>query len=179
MLNKHLERQHARVKRVELQGVSPVSYTHLTIRVSLTCEPEEEVRVGIAILAGIGIAVDRVEIISCPTCGRCRGDLMRILKDVEERLEGFRYPVRVAVMGCEVNGPGEAREADVGVALGEKSGVIFSEGSPRGRVPSEDIVSRLVEEAVRIGKEKAEARNSLRSFREMGSSESIGNNTCL
>jgi len=104
---------------------------------------------------------------------------MRILKDVEERLEGFRYPVRVAVMGCEVNGPGEAREADVGVALGEKSGVIFSEGSPRGRVPSEDIVSRLVEEAVRIGKEKAEARNSLRSFREMGSSESIGNNTCL
>ena len=150
-----------------------------TIRVSLTCEPEEEVRVGIAILSGIGVKADGVEIISCPTCGRCRGDLMSILKDVEERLEGFRYPLKVAVMGCEVNGPGEAREADVGVALGEKSGLIFSEGSPVGRVSSEEIVSRLVEEAVRIGKQKAEARNPLKSFREMDSSESIGDNTCL
>lgn len=150
-----------------------------TIRVSLTCKPEEEVRVGIAILSGVGIAVDSVEIISCPTCGRCRGDLMTILKDVEERLEGFRYPIKVAVMGCEVNGPGEAREADVGVALGEKSGLIFSEGRPRGRVSSEDIVPRLVEEVVKVGKEKAKARNSLKSSRRMGSSESIGNNTCL
>ncbi len=150
-----------------------------TIRVSLTHEPEEEVQVGIAILSGIGIAVEGVEIISCPTCGRCRGDLMRILEDVEERLEGFKYPVKVAVMGCEVNGPGEAREADVGVALGEKSGLIFSEGRPVGRVASEDIVPRLVEEAVRIGKQKAEARDSLKFFGEMGSSESIRNNTCL
>ncbi|HXL04456.1 MAG TPA: flavodoxin-dependent (E)-4-hydroxy-3-methylbut-2-enyl-diphosphate synthase [Bacillota bacterium] len=129
-----------------------------TIRVSLTDEPEEEVRVGIAILSGIGVKTEGVEIISCPTCGRCHGDLMRLLKDVEEKFEGFKFPIKVAVMGCEVNGPGEAREADVGVALGEKSGLIFREGCPQGRVPWEDIVPRLVEEAVRIGKRK-EAKN--------------------
>jgi (E)-4-hydroxy-3-methylbut-2-enyl-diphosphate synthase len=150
-----------------------------TIRVSLTHEPEEEVRVGIAILSGIGLATEGAEIISCPTCGRCHGDLMSLLEDVEERLEGLKYPIKVAVMGCEVNGPGEAREADVGVALGEKSGLIFSEGCPQGRVSWEDIVPRLVEEAVRVGKLKAEAKNPLKSFREMGRSESICDNTCL
>lgn len=123
-----------------------------TIRVSLTHDPEEEVRVGIAILSGIGIPVDSVEIISCPTCGRCRGDLMRILKEVEERLEGLRSPIKIAVMGCEVNGPGEAREADVGVALGEESGLIFREGRPVGRASYGDIVERLVEEAATISK---------------------------
>jgi hypothetical protein len=74
---------------------------------------------------------------------------------------------------------GRGTEADVGVALGEKSGLIFSEGRPRGCVSSEDIVPRLVEEAIKIGKQKAKARDSLKSFRGMGSSESIGNNTCL
>ncbi len=125
-----------------------------TIRVSLTHEPEEEVRVGISILSSIGGPTDRIEIISCPTCGRCRGDLMKILDEVEERLQGLRFPIKVAVMGCEVNGPGEAREADVGVALGEEFGLIFAQGSPVGRVSSEDIVARLVEEAVRVGEQK-------------------------
>ena len=130
-----------------------------TIRVSLTHEPEEEVKVGIALLSAIGVQTDGVEIISCPTCGRCRGDLMKILEDVEERLKGFRFPIKVAVMGCEVNGPGEAREADVGVALGEKSGLIFREGRPIGRVSSLDIVPRLVEEAIRVGKQKTEEKS--------------------
>lgn len=150
-----------------------------TIRVSLTHEPEEEVKVGIALLSAIGVQTDGVEIISCPTCGRCRGDLMKILEDVEERLKGFRFPIKVAVMGCEVNGPGEAREADVGVALGEKSGLIFREGRPIGRVSSLDIVPRLVEEAIRVGKQKTEEKNPLKSFGELDSSESIRNNTCL
>lgn len=150
-----------------------------TIRVSLTHEPEEEVKVGIALLSAIGVQTDGVEIISCPTCGRCRGDLMEILEDVEERLKGFRFPIKVAVMGCEVNGPGEAREADVGVALGEKSGLIFREGRPIGRVSSLDIVPRLVEEAIRVGKQKTEEKNPLKSFGELDSSESIRNNTCL
>lgn len=150
-----------------------------TIRVSLTHEPEEEVKVGIALLSAIGVQTDGVEIISCPTCGRCRGDLMEILEDVEERLKGFRFPIKVAVMGCEVNGPGEAREADVGVALGEKSGLIFREGRPIGRVSSLDIVPRLVEEAIRVGKQKTEEKNPLKSFGELDSSERIRNNTCL
>ncbi len=150
-----------------------------TIRVSLTSEPEEEVRVGIEILKSVGIRVDSVEIISCPTCGRCRGDLMNILKDVEDRLAGLKYPVKVAVMGCEVNGPGEAREADVGVALGEKSGLIFAGGNPLGRVGAGEIVEKLVEEVIKIGKEKIRLEDCLKLSEEMGRSEGVCNNTCL
>ncbi|NLS44420.1 MAG: flavodoxin-dependent (E)-4-hydroxy-3-methylbut-2-enyl-diphosphate synthase [Firmicutes bacterium] len=129
-----------------------------TIRVSLTYEPEEEVKVGIAILSGVGITKDNIEIISCPTCGRCQGDLIKIYDDVKKKLEGFEFPIKIAVMGCEVNGPGEAKEADVGVALGDKSGLIFSKGRPLERVLLDDIVPRLVEEAKRVGEEKLKCK---------------------
>ena len=115
-----------------------------TVRVSLTAEPEEEIRVGRAILAACGIHRDRVEIISCPTCGRCRIELIRIAAQVEERLSHLRMPLKVAVMGCAVNGPGEAREADVGLAGGNQEGLLFRRGEIVKKVPMDQIVDALV-----------------------------------
>jgi len=121
-----------------------------TIRVSLTAEPEEEVRVARDILSSVGVRRSGVEVVSCPTCGRCHGDLLRMVREVEARVAAIDAPLRVAVMGCEVNGPGEAREADVGVALGEGAGLLFSHGKPVARVPHDEIVSRLVEEIFKL-----------------------------
>ncbi|MGE5587824.1 MAG: flavodoxin-dependent (E)-4-hydroxy-3-methylbut-2-enyl-diphosphate synthase [Clostridia bacterium] len=117
-----------------------------TIRVSLTADPEDEVRVARDILSSVGLRRFGVELVSCPTCGRCRGDLFSIVRRVEREVTGSDAPLKVAVMGCEVNGPGEAREADIGVALGEGAGLLFMDGKPVGRVPQEEIVPRLVEE---------------------------------
>ncbi|MFH1830603.1 MAG: flavodoxin-dependent (E)-4-hydroxy-3-methylbut-2-enyl-diphosphate synthase, partial [Pseudomonadota bacterium] len=100
-----------------------------TIRVSLTADPVKEVKAGFEILANLGLR-DRqfVEIISCPTCGRLQYDLEGLVDRIEKRLEGVRGPLKVAVMGCEVNGPGEAKEADVGVAGGRGKGAIIRGG---------------------------------------------------
>jgi len=115
-----------------------------TIRVSLTGSPVEEVRAGKEILQAMEIARYGPELISCPTCGRTQVDLIPIAEEVAERLKAFDAPVKVAVMGCPVNGPGEAREADAGIACGRDGGVLFSHGKVLGRVPQEEIVDALV-----------------------------------
>jgi len=115
-----------------------------TIRVSLTDHPIREVEVGRNILKALGLLKDGVEIISCPTCGRCRYDLIRVVKEVEGGLLHIREPIKVAVMGCVVNGPGEAREADYGVAGGETHGVLFKRGNVVGKIPASEIAPRLL-----------------------------------
>jgi len=117
-----------------------------TIRVSLTGNPGHEVRVGYEILKSLGLRRRGVELISCPTCGRTRIDLIRIAGEVEERLQGLDRPLKVAVMGCVVNGPGEAREADVGIAGGKGTGLIFRKGEIVRKVPEDRLVDELLKE---------------------------------
>lgn len=117
-----------------------------TLRVSLTADPVEEVRVGWEILAALDIRRRGPELVSCPTCGRCEVDLVPIAQEVERRLRSMTTPVKVAVMGCIVNGPGEARDADVGVASGKGVGLIFRRGEPVRKVPEAEIVDALMEE---------------------------------
>lgn len=117
-----------------------------TMRVSLTAPPEEEVRVGWEILAALDMRRRGPELVSCPTCGRCQVDLVPIAREVEERLRSVKTPVKVAVMGCVVNGPGEARDADVGVASGKGVGLVFRHGQPVRKVPEAEIVDALFEE---------------------------------
>jgi (E)-4-hydroxy-3-methylbut-2-enyl-diphosphate synthase len=116
-----------------------------TIRVSLTADPEEEVRAGIAILKASGLRKGGVRLISCPSCGRCGIDLIKTAEEVEARLAGYPRDITVAVMGCVVNGPGEAREADYGLAGGQGFGVLFKKGEVVGKVPSENLARALVE----------------------------------
>jgi (E)-4-hydroxy-3-methylbut-2-enyl-diphosphate synthase len=117
-----------------------------TLRVSLTGDPVEEVRVGFGILRALGLRQRGPDIISCPTCGRCEIDLIPIADEVERRLKDLRHPIRVAVMGCVVNGPGEAREADVGIAGGRGVGFLFREGKVLRKYPQEELIQALVEE---------------------------------
>lgn len=117
-----------------------------TIRVSLTAEPEEEVRVGFLILASLGIRRRGPNVITCPVCGRCEVDLFPIVAKIEKRLSSVAVPLDVAVMGCMVNGPGEAKEADIGVACGRGAGVIFKKGKLLRRVDEGSIVRVFVEE---------------------------------
>jgi (E)-4-hydroxy-3-methylbut-2-enyl-diphosphate synthase len=119
-----------------------------TLRVSLTDTPVEEVRVAREILSSVGLRRDGVEIISCPTCGRCGVDLQRTARAVRRGLEGVKAPLTVAVMGCPVNGPGEAKAADVGLAGGKGKAVIFSRGKILKSVPESRMVDEL-SEAVR------------------------------
>ena len=121
-----------------------------TLRVSLTAPPEEEVRVGWEILAALDVRRRGPELISCPTCGRCEVDLVPIAREVEARLALLDAPVKVAVMGCAVNGPGEAREADVGVAAGKGVGLVFRHGEPVRKVPEGEIIEALMEEIGRL-----------------------------
>ncbi|MDH7576720.1 MAG: flavodoxin-dependent (E)-4-hydroxy-3-methylbut-2-enyl-diphosphate synthase [Bacillota bacterium] len=121
-----------------------------TIRVSLTGTPHEEVRVGAQILKSLGLGREGIEIISCPTCGRCQINLVEIARAVEERLPASTKPLRVAVMGCTVNGPGEAREADVGIAGGKGSGFLFKKGKLIRKVPEEKLVEALITEIKEI-----------------------------
>ncbi len=114
-----------------------------TVRVSLTGDPREEVRVARRILEGVGLRRFGPMILSCPTCGRCNGDLVSIVKEIEEKLSGMTLPITVAVMGCEVNGPGEAAEADVGVALGKRHGLLFKKGVAIKKVPLKRIAAEL------------------------------------
>jgi (E)-4-hydroxy-3-methylbut-2-enyl-diphosphate synthase len=115
-----------------------------TIRVSLTRDPVEEVRTGFEILRALDLRHRGVEIISCPTCGRCNIDLFGILEEVEKALLTRVLPVKVAIMGCVVNGPGEAREADIGIAGGDGAGILFKKGEVVKTVPQEELVEALL-----------------------------------
>lgn len=118
-----------------------------TIRVSLTARPEEEVRVAYAILGSLGIRKRGVDIISCPTCGRCKINLKKLVRKVEDRVKQLDGPLTLAVMGCVVNGPGEAREADFGIAGGRGKGIVFKRGKIVRQVDEKDLLSALFEEA--------------------------------
>jgi (E)-4-hydroxy-3-methylbut-2-enyl-diphosphate synthase len=124
-----------------------------TIRVSLSAPPVEEVKVGIAILESLGLRERGLEIVSCPSCGRAQVDVYTLAEQVTAGLEGLNVPLRVAVMGCVVNGPGEAREADLGVASGNGKGQIFVRGEVIKTVPEDLIVETLIEEALRLADE--------------------------
>ncbi|HZE40704.1 MAG TPA: flavodoxin-dependent (E)-4-hydroxy-3-methylbut-2-enyl-diphosphate synthase [Stackebrandtia sp.] len=121
-----------------------------TIRVSLSAPPVEEVKVGLAILESLGLKERGLEIVSCPSCGRAQVDVYKLAEEVTAGLDGLPVPLRVAVMGCVVNGPGEAREADLGVASGNGKGQIFVKGEVVKTVPESQIVETLIEEALRI-----------------------------
>ncbi|MER6340751.1 flavodoxin-dependent (E)-4-hydroxy-3-methylbut-2-enyl-diphosphate synthase [Streptomyces tendae] len=124
-----------------------------TIRVSLSASPVEEIKVGIQILQSLGLRERRLEIVSCPSCGRAQVDVYKLAEEVTAGLEGMEVPLRVAVMGCVVNGPGEAREADLGVASGNGKGQIFVKGEVVKTVPESKIVETLIEEAMRIAEQ--------------------------
>ena len=115
-----------------------------TIRVSLTAPPEREVTAGIAILKAAGLRRDGVEFISCPSCGRCRIDLIRVASEAEQRLKDMRRNITVAVMGCAVNGPGEASRADFGIAGGDGEGILFRKGKIVKKVPNDRLVDELM-----------------------------------
>ncbi len=124
-----------------------------TIRVSLSAPPVEEVKVGLQILQSLNLRERKLEIVSCPSCGRAQVDVYTLADRVTAGLEGMEVPLRVAVMGCVVNGPGEAREADLGVASGNGKGQIFVKGEVVKTVPEAQIVETLIDEAMRIASE--------------------------
>jgi len=128
-----------------------------TIRVSLSAPPAEEVKVGLKILESLNLRERKLEIVSCPSCGRAQVDVYTLAEDVTKGLEGMTVPLRVAVMGCVVNGPGEAREADLGVASGNGKGQIFVKGEVIKTVPESEIVQTLIEEANRLAAEMPDA----------------------
>lgn len=117
-----------------------------TIRISLTGDPVEEVKVGREILKSLNLLKEDVEIISCPTCGRTKINLINLVKEVEERLKNVKKPIKVAIMGCPVNGPGEAREADIGIAGGKGEGLIFKKGKIVKKVKEESLIDELMKE---------------------------------
>ena len=121
-----------------------------TIRVSLSTAPVEEIRVGDQILQSLNLRPRKLDIVSCPSCGRAQVDVYKLAEEVTESLQGMDIPLRVAVMGCVVNGPGEARDADLGVASGNGKGQIFIKGEVIKTVPEEDIVETLIEEAKKL-----------------------------
>ncbi len=127
-----------------------------TIRVSLSAPPVEEVKVGNQILQSLNLKPRKLEIVSCPSCGRAQVDVYTLADEVTAGLEGMEVPLRVAVMGCVVNGPGEAREADLGVASGNGKGQIFVKGEVIKTVPESQIVETLIEEAMRLADEMGE-----------------------
>lgn len=117
-----------------------------TIRVSMTADPVREVGAGFDILKALGLKNDCARIVSCPTCGRTKIDLISLAREVESRLEGCKKPVTVAVMGCAVNGPGEARQADIGIAGGDGCALIFKKGEILRKVPENRAVDELIKE---------------------------------
>ncbi|MEV0979912.1 flavodoxin-dependent (E)-4-hydroxy-3-methylbut-2-enyl-diphosphate synthase [Streptomyces sp. NPDC049915] len=124
-----------------------------TIRVSLSAPPVEEVKVGLQILQSLGLRQRGLEIVSCPSCGRAQVDVYKLAEEVTAGLTGMDVPLRVAVMGCVVNGPGEAREADLGVASGNGKGQIFVKGEVIKTVPESKIVETLIEEAMKLAEQ--------------------------
>lgn len=131
-----------------------------TIRVSLSAPPAEEIKVGDRILQSLNLRPRKLEIVSCPSCGRAQVDVYTLADQVTAGLDGLEVPLRVAVMGCVVNGPGEAREADLGVASGNGRGQIFVKGEVIKTVPEHLIVETLIEEALRIAEEMGETSGS-------------------
>ena len=150
------------------RSLTPVSYTHLermglvkssigigsllqrgigdTIRVSLTANPVKEIAAGMDILKALNLRQEGIQFVSCPTCGRTKIDLIAIADEVERRLAHCKKPIKVAVMGCVVNGPGEAREADIGIAGGDGVGLLFKKGEIVRKVPEDKLVDELVRE---------------------------------
>src|SRR3954451_6118579 len=144
------------IKSATAFGALPSRGIGDTIRVSLSAPPIEEVRVGLSILESLNLRQRRLEIVSCPSCGRAQVDVYSLADRVTAGLEGIEVPLRVAVMGCVVNGPGEAREADLGVASGNGKGQIFVRGEVIKTVPESQIVETLIEEALRMAEEMGE-----------------------
>jgi len=124
-----------------------------TVRVSLTADPEEEIKVAYQILQALDLRRKGVEIVSCPTCGRIEVNLPEVVKKVEEKLEAVDKPLKVAIMGCVVNAIGEAKEADIGLACGNKSAILFKKGVPVKRVSEEEMVEELLNEIQRMDNE--------------------------
>jgi len=124
-----------------------------TVRVSLTADPEEEIKVAYQILQALDLRRKGVEIVSCPTCGRIEVNLPEVVKKVEEKLEAVDKPLKVAIMGCVVNAIGEAKEADIGLACGNKSAILFKKGVPIKRVSEEEMVEELLNEIQRMDNE--------------------------
>jgi len=121
-----------------------------TIRVSLTADPVKEVDVGYEILKSLGLRVHGATVISCPTCGRCKVNLIKIAQEVEAQVSDIKEPLTIAVMGCIVNGPGEAREADIGIAGGKGKGILFRKGVQIRSIPEDRLVEELVEEVKQL-----------------------------
>ncbi len=130
-----------------------------TIRVSLTDDPVEEVKVGTWILRSLGLRTRGLDLVACPSCGRAEVDVIGLTRQVNEALEkdGLKAPIRVAVMGCVVNGPGEAREADIGIAAGKGQGFLVVKGEVIDKIPEDRFVDRLIEEARRVAEQKVTA----------------------
>ena len=125
-----------------------------TVRVSITDDPVREIAAAQDILHALSLGKPRPEIVSCPTCGRTKIDLISLAKEVEEKLRNIQKPLKVAVMGCAVNGPGEAREADIGIAGGDGCALIFRKGEIICKVGEEEAVDRLIEEIGKLDNEK-------------------------
>ena len=117
-----------------------------TIRVSMTDDPVKEVESGFEILKALGLNKNGVTVVSCPTCGRTRINLIDLANQVEQRLKGCKKNIKVAVMGCAVNGPGEAREADIGIAGGDGCALIFKKGEIICKLPEDQVIDRLIKE---------------------------------
>jgi (E)-4-hydroxy-3-methylbut-2-enyl-diphosphate synthase len=126
-----------------------------TMRVSLTGDPVDEVRVAFEILKALGLRQRGVNFVSCPTCGRCQINLIKVAEEVEKRLTGIDKPLTVAVMGCVVNGPGEAREADLGIAGGKGEGLLFRKGEVLRKVPENELADALMAEVEKLLKEES------------------------
>lgn len=124
-----------------------------TVRVSLTADPGEEVRAGYEILKALGLRERGVNIISCPTCGRCEIDLIGLANDIERRLANVSTPLNIAIMGCVVNGPGEAKEADIGIAGGKGFGVLFQKGRVVGKVKERELADVFVNEVEEMARD--------------------------
>jgi (E)-4-hydroxy-3-methylbut-2-enyl-diphosphate synthase len=131
-----------------------------TIRVSLSADPTEEVRVGIDILKSLGLRKGGLTFVSCPSCGRADVDLVKLAKQVEDEFKTLDEEIHIAVMGCEVNGPGEARAADIGVAGGRGIGLIFKNGEVIRKVPEKEIVSAMREEVDKYLAERKAAKDA-------------------
>ncbi len=131
-----------------------------TLRVSLSADPREEVRVGFEILKSLGLRHRGVNVISCPTCGRLEIDVIKIAREVEKRLAHIREPLDVAILGCVVNGIGEGKEADIGIAGGHDHGILFEEGRLKHKVPESELIDLLVDRAIAMAEQKRQQDDS-------------------
>ena len=127
------------------------------MRISLTGDPVEEVKVGKDILRSLNLLNDKIKIVSCPTCGRCNINLIEIANEVEEKIQDLNKDITVAIMGCVVNGPGEAREADIGIAGGNGQGILFKKGEIVRKISEDKLVQELMKE-IELFEDKKEGK---------------------